>query len=132
MAIEYITRAQVSKHIDEIEYPRLPDNSIDEERIAETMTFPRKEIEPYLIQGGYVVPVILQEDIDQMINIVLPIFKYYMTNNNGNRTDEITEGYNNAKSILNKIASGKTTLNIENDISNSAGSELNFFTLDVF
>ena len=132
MAIEYITRQDVTDLIDEIEYPRNDDNSINEVRIEKLMSFPRREIEPYLAEAGYKVPVELQTDIDRLEYITVPIFKYYMTNNNGNRTEEIIEGYNNAKSVLNKIANGKVTIKgLPLDEDNTSNSGLSFSYLDI-
>lgn len=122
MAIEYITRQQITEDIDEIEYPRNDDNSINETRISNTIPFPRLEIEPYLAEAGYQVPVVEQADVDKLYIYARPIYRYYLTATNGARTEQIEEGYKNAIDRLKAIAKGNINLNIPVDDSDNGGS----------
>ncbi len=113
--IEYLTDAEVKIFCKSVELPLDENDVLDQEQINATIPFPRYEIEPALRAGGYKTPLTTQEEVDVLKYISVPIFKYYITNNNGARTEQIEKDYERAKEELKKIAKGSIIINLPSD-----------------
>ncbi len=110
--LEYLTDAEVKIFCKSVELPLDENDVLDQEQIDATIPFPRYEIEPSLRAGGYNTPLTEQDQIDSLKYLSVPIFKYYITNNNGARTEQIEEDYKRVKEELEKIANGKVNLQL--------------------
>lgn len=133
MPLEYLTRAQIGIFLIEKELPldQTNNNLLDEVKIESVIPFVRQEIEPYLKEAGYIVPLTEQSSIDQLTYISVPIYKFHITNSNGMRTKQTEEDYNNAKSRLNKIAKGDINLDIPKEEDGSDSEFLGVLKMDI-
>lgn len=132
--LEYLTDAEVKIFCKPEELP-LDENDVqDQEQIDATIPFPRYEIEPALRAGGYNTPLTEQAQVDSLKYLSVPIFKYYITNNNGSRTEQIEKDYERAKEELEKIANGEVNLELPSildpDETNNGG--IRIIDLDIY
>lgn len=112
MSLEYITDAEVKIFCKPQELPLDENDDLDQEQIDATIPFPRYEIQKVLKSAGYITPLTLQEEVDVLKYITVPIFKYHITTNNGSRTEQIENDYANARKELQLIQSGKIVVDL--------------------
>lgn len=111
MAIDYISRQDVDDYMKEKELPLdNADVGVKERKITLAIKMTEAEINKFLKQGGYKAPLTTQEEVDSIIDLTLPVFKYHLLSDQGARTDQVVNDYTYARSMLKKIASNDLTL----------------------
>ncbi len=116
MALDYLTRQEVEVYYRDRQLPLDDNDNTNEDKITECINLIRAEIEPYLIEGGYKVPLTEQVEVNSIKHISYPLLDFYMNNDSGNRTRETITNYDYARSLLKKIANGDVNLpNIPQD-----------------
>lgn len=123
----YLTRDQIGLYCKEQELPNSPlDNGLDEELILSTIDLMESEINTFLRQGGYKLPLEAGTEI-KIINLVIPVYRYYITLQSGMRPESISKDYEIAFNKLKMIGEGKILLDLktndtdESPVKNNAG-----------
>lgn len=139
MALEYITYEEVLIHCRSQELPLLDDDSdFNKPLIDLIIKYPRNQIEKVLKASGYITPLITKEQTEKLDYITVPFFRYYITQNNGLRTEQIKEDYLEAKTNLSRIGAGKDILDLptisdpDGDSGAAGEKDLMTTTLDVW
>lgn len=131
MAIDYLTRTEIGNYFKERELPLDVNDNINENKINICIDLVRREIEPFLKEGGYKVPLTTQSQVDSLKHFSFPIFNYYVNSDSGSRTEQIFSDYQFARSQLKRIANGEISLtNIEKD--STGDGELGIIKLDIW
>jgi phage gp36-like protein len=116
MAIDYLTRQEIGYYLRDQELPLNENDEIKEEKINLSIDLVRREMEVFLREGGYKVPLLLQEEVNQLKHLSLPIFKYYVNSDSGSRTEQIIKDYDYARSQLKRIANNTMSVDIPKNI----------------
>lgn len=139
MALEYITYEEVLIHCRSQELPLLDDDSdFNKPLIDLIIKYPRNQIEKVLKSAGYITPLTTKEQTEKLDYITVPFFRYYITQNNGLRTEQIKEDYAEAKANLNRISARKDILDLptisdpDGDSGATGANDLTFTNLDVW
>lgn len=132
--MDYLTRAEIDIYLRTEELPLdSNDNNVNEDKITLCIDLVKSEIEPFLNEGGYVVPLTTQAQVDSLKHISLPIFKYYVNSDSGSRTEQIVNDYQFARSQLKRIANNEINLTvIDKQEDNLGNGSLKIVKLDIY
>jgi phage gp36-like protein len=109
----YLTRDQIALYCSDKELPDDPENQgLNEELIISTISVTENEINNYLMQGGYKLPLESGSEL-KILHLTIPVYRYHITFQSGLRTESILKDYEIALSKLQKIAEGKLTLSLK-------------------
>lgn len=131
--MDYLTRAEVDIYLRTEELPLDQNDDVNEDKITLCINLVKGEIEPFLSEGGYIVPLTTQSQVDSLKHISLPIFKYYVNSDSGSRTEQIVNDYQFARSQLKRIASNEINLTaIDKQEDNLGNGSLKIVKLDIY
>lgn len=109
----YLTREQITLYCNNNELPDDPENEcLNEELILSTISVMENEINDYLRQGGYKLPLEAGSEL-KILHLSIPVYRYYITLQSGLRTESISKDYELALSKLKMIAEGKLSLSLK-------------------
>jgi phage gp36-like protein len=109
----YLTRDQINLYCKQQELPNnFNDNSLNEDAILSTVDVMQTEIDSYLRQGGYKLPITAGKE-SKMLFVIIPVYRYYITIQSGMQTEQISKDYEIALNKLKAIAKGELLLELE-------------------
>jgi phage gp36-like protein len=109
----YLTRDQIGLYCKNQELPNnLDDTGLNEELILSTIDLMQSEIDSFLRQGGYKLPIESGSQI-KILNLTIPVYRYYITLQSGMQTEQISKDYEIALNKLKMIAKGDILLDLK-------------------
>lgn len=109
----YLTRSQISLYTKDQELPNLDDDSgLNEDLILSTVDVVETEINSYLRQAGYKLPLETGSE-SKLLFITIPVYRYFITLQSGMQTEQITKDYEIALNKLKAIAKGEMLLDLK-------------------